>query len=101
MGQNLFLSGSILAVLVPLAATGLLGLAAVVAVHELAEVVVIANGIRAGRRGAFAGHTVPASDDDPPTDVALAGECDEGCCARPATVPLTHGSAIAGPPGAH
>lgn len=36
--------------LIPLAAAGLLGLAAVVAVHELAEVIVIANGV--GRDGA-------------------------------------------------
>jgi len=50
MRQNLALSGLILAVLIPLAATGALGLAAVVATHELAEVVVIANGVRAGRR---------------------------------------------------
>ena len=33
----------------PLALFGVLGLAAVVLVHELAEVVVIANGVRAGR----------------------------------------------------
>ena len=50
MRQNLALSALILLTLVPLAAAGVLGLAAVVAVHELAEVVVIANGIRAGRR---------------------------------------------------
>jgi cation-transporting ATPase G len=43
------LSGGILVALVPLAATGVLGLAAVVAAHELAEVLIIANGIRAGR----------------------------------------------------
>jgi cation-transporting ATPase G len=48
--QNLAMSGGILLVLVPLAATGVLGLAAVVAAHELAEVLVIANGVRAGRR---------------------------------------------------
>lgn len=53
MRQNLALSGGILLTLVPLAATGVLGLAAVVAIHELAEVVVIANGARAGRRTAF------------------------------------------------
>ncbi len=47
--QNLALSAAILLVLVPTAAAGLLGLAAVVAVHELAEVLVIANGVRAGR----------------------------------------------------
>ena len=50
MRQNLALSGLILAVLIPLAATGTLGLATVVATHELAEVIVIANGMRAGRR---------------------------------------------------
>ena len=37
--------------LVPLAGSGVLGLAAVVAAHEIAELVVIANGVRAGRRG--------------------------------------------------
>jgi cation-transporting P-type ATPase G len=49
MRQNLALSGLILAVLIPLAASGVLGLATVVATHELAEVFVIANGVRAGR----------------------------------------------------
>ncbi len=48
--QNLALSALILLVLIPLAAAGVMGLAAVVAIHELAEVVVIANGIRAGGR---------------------------------------------------
>ena len=33
----------------PLALFGVLGLAAVVLIHELAEIVVIANGVRAGR----------------------------------------------------
>jgi cation-transporting ATPase G len=49
MRQNLALSGAILAVLVPLGAFGFLGLAAVVATHELAEVAVIANGVRTAR----------------------------------------------------
>ncbi len=49
MRQNLILSGAIIAILIPLAAIGVLGLAAVVATHELAEIVVIANGVRAGR----------------------------------------------------
>jgi len=52
MVQNLVLSGVILLTLVPLAATGVLGLATVVLTHELAEVLVIANGVRAGRRHA-------------------------------------------------
>jgi len=54
MRQNLVLSGLIIATLIPLAAFGVLGLATVVATHELAEVVVIANGVRAGRRKTFA-----------------------------------------------
>ncbi|WP_270130179.1 heavy metal translocating P-type ATPase [Kribbella sp. CA-293567] len=54
--QNLVLSGGILVTLVPLAATGVLGLAAVVASHELAEVLVIANGIRAGRKNKLPVH---------------------------------------------
>ena len=44
------LSGAIIAVLIPVAAAGVLGLGAVVAIHELAEIVVIGNGLRA-RRG--------------------------------------------------
>lgn len=53
MKQNLALSALILLALVPLAGAGVLGLAAVVAVHELAELVVIANGVRAARLAAF------------------------------------------------
>ena len=49
MIQNLALSGLIIAVLIPIAATGLLGLGAVVAIHEGAEIVVIANALRARR----------------------------------------------------
>ncbi|WP_246858721.1 cation-translocating P-type ATPase [Citricoccus sp. SGAir0253] len=47
MNQNIVLSLLIIAVLLPLAITGVLGLAAVVLVHEVAEVVVIGNGLRA------------------------------------------------------
>jgi cation-transporting ATPase G len=43
------LSLLIITALVPLAITGALGLAAVVLVHEVAEVVVIGNGLRAAR----------------------------------------------------
>ena len=49
MIQNPVLSGAIIAVLIPVATAGLLGLGAVVAAHELAEIVVIANGLRARR----------------------------------------------------
>lgn len=64
MRQNLALSALILIVLIPLAATGALGLAAVVATHELAEVVVIANGVRAGRRTAFVDRAAGSTGSD-------------------------------------
>jgi cation-transporting P-type ATPase G len=57
MLQNVGLSLSIITVLMPLAVFGTLGLAAVVLVHELAEVVVIANGVRAGRIKPLTGPT--------------------------------------------
>jgi cation-transporting ATPase G len=96
MRQNLLLSGGILLTLIPLAATGVLGLAAVVAVHELAEVVVIANGVRAGRRSAFRDHAPLDHDEQrrerrtpareaakpPPLPVAVGGgdDCHDDCC---------------------
>ncbi|RNE48178.1 heavy metal translocating P-type ATPase [Corynebacterium alimapuense] len=49
INQNIILSLAIILILLPLAITGVLGLAAVVLIHELAEVVVIANGLRASR----------------------------------------------------
>ncbi|HNP57787.1 cation-translocating P-type ATPase [uncultured Gordonia sp.] len=49
MLQNVALSLALITTLIPLALLGILGLAAVVAAHELAEIVVIANGVRAGR----------------------------------------------------
>lgn len=49
MLQNVGLSLLLIAILIPLALVGALGLAAVVLIHELAEIVVIANGVRAGR----------------------------------------------------
>lgn len=49
MLQNVALSLSLIAILIPLAALGVLGLAAVVLVHEIAEILVIGNGVRAGR----------------------------------------------------
>ena len=49
MLQNVGLSLLLIAALIPLALFGVLGLAAVVLIHELAEIVVITNGVRAGR----------------------------------------------------
>ena len=63
MLQNVGLSLAIIIVLMPLALLGILGLAAVVLVHEVAEVVVIANGVRAGR-----GRALPTRPADQPAD---------------------------------
>ncbi|ALO08219.1 cation-translocating P-type ATPase [Streptomyces goshikiensis] len=49
MLQNVGMSLGLITLLIPLAAFGVMSLAAVVAVHELFEVVVIGNGVRAGR----------------------------------------------------
>ncbi|MDN5822049.1 MAG: cadmium-translocating P-type ATPase, partial [Brachybacterium sp.] len=51
MTGNIALALAIIVVLFPLALFGVLGLAAVVLIHEAAEVVVIANGMRAARAG--------------------------------------------------
>ena len=96
--QNLFLSAAILVALIPLAAFGVLGLAAVVAVHELAEVVVILNGVRAGRRTALPAHppleparpvkiatNAATMHVTPPLAIVGAAtddscDCSDGCC---------------------
>lgn len=49
MLQNVGMSLMLIAILIPLALLGFLGLAAVVLIHELFEIVVIANGVRAGK----------------------------------------------------
>ncbi|MFT8637995.1 MAG: cation-translocating P-type ATPase [Pseudoclavibacter sp.] len=49
ISQNIVLSLLIITALLPLALFGVLGLAAVVLVHEIAEVIVILNGLRAAR----------------------------------------------------
>ena len=49
MLQNLILSLAIITVLIPVALIGALGLTAIVLIHELLEVLVIANGVRAAR----------------------------------------------------
>jgi cation-transporting ATPase G len=59
MLQNIGLSAVIVLTLVPLAAFGVLSLATVVFVHELAEVFVIGNGVRAGRLRPLRGETAP------------------------------------------
>lgn len=54
MTANIVLALAIIIVLFPLALFGVLGLAGVVLVHEIAELIVIANGVRAARRPALA-----------------------------------------------
>ena len=61
MLQNVGLSLAIIIGLMPLALFGVLGLAAVVAVHELAEILVIANGVRAGRARPLPASPAPAT----------------------------------------
>ncbi|CMQ03664.1 Conserved membrane protein of uncharacterised function [Mycobacterium tuberculosis] len=55
IGVDAHVWGMLQAVLMPLALFGILGLAAVVLVHEFTEVIVIANGVRAGRIKPLAG----------------------------------------------
>ena len=54
MTANIGLALALIIVLFPIALLGVLGLAGVVLVHEIAEVVVILNGVRAARRPASA-----------------------------------------------
>ncbi|QGK70269.1 cadmium-translocating P-type ATPase [Allosaccharopolyspora coralli] len=83
MLQNVGLSLLIVTVLIPLAAFGVMGLASVVFVHELAEVLVIGNAIRAART-----RPLPAATPVPATTAAqpvIAGKPssranDDGCC---------------------
>ena len=49
MTQNIVLALLVVVTLVPLSLTGVVGLAGVVLVHELAEVLIIGNGVRASR----------------------------------------------------
>ncbi|MCX5173888.1 cation-translocating P-type ATPase [Streptomyces antibioticus] len=71
MLQNVGLSLAIIIGLMPLALLGVLGLAAVVAVHELAEIVIIGNGVRAGRTKPLPPAPAPAREAVPaPAGVA-------------------------------
>ena len=73
MIQNLVMSGAIITILIPIAAFGVLGLGAVVATHELAEIVVIANGIRA-RRALDNPSDHAHRSDNPPAAAAVTSE---------------------------
>lgn len=66
MLQNVGLSLGLITLLIPLAGFGVLGLAAVVLVHELAEIVVIGNGVRAGRVSGTTNSSAPTRTSQAP-----------------------------------
>lgn len=81
MTQNIGLALAIIVVLLPLALFGVLSLAQVVLVHELAEVVVIGNGLRAAR-GATAVLPSPDGEATPEADAPRADLPTEAAAAR-------------------
>lgn len=78
MTVNIGLALAIITVLFPLALFGVLGLAGVVLVHEVAEVVVILNGIRAAQRPGQVGSVLATA----PVDVGSSGLRDDGSLLR-------------------
>ncbi len=81
MVQNIVFSLAIIAVLIPLAAFGVLGLATVVLIHETAEVFVILNAIRAARITALPGVTATAPRTTTHAiDIDTAPPVDDSCC---------------------
>lgn len=83
MVQNIGLSLAIIGSLIPLAAFGILGLAVVVFIHELAEVLVILNAIRAARiqpLPAIAGRQPIERASNPGQAVAKQRCPSETCC---------------------
>ncbi|PNG24015.1 heavy metal translocating P-type ATPase [Streptomyces cahuitamycinicus] len=108
MLQNIGMSLAIITVLIPLAALGVLGLATVVFIHELAEVLVIANAIRAAKATPLPDTTTltptvrqaaparPAPQQAAEATVSTGtGEADDGCCDDCATDPATTATAPA------
>ncbi|MEV5839868.1 heavy metal translocating P-type ATPase [Nocardia sp. NPDC052112] len=90
MLQNIGLSAAIVLSLVPLAAFGVLGLATVVLIHELAEVFVIGNGIRAGRLRPLPGATKPEPIAPQQLPASSSSVDTDGCgCRAPTTTQIT------------
>lgn len=90
MLQNIGLSLAIIGVLIPLAATGVLGLATVVFVHEFAEVLVIANAIRAARTTPLPGQPeIPRTTGQLNVSIAPPRHDLGDACCTPAPAPLT------------
>jgi cation-transporting ATPase G len=95
MLQNIGLSAAIVLTLVPLAALGVLGLATVVFIHELAEVVVIGNGVRAGRLRPLRGTGTPEPLALQRTPAVPGAAQDDGCaCCAPESKPAGQKSAL-------
>ncbi|WP_082079799.1 heavy metal translocating P-type ATPase [Williamsia herbipolensis] len=85
MLQNIGLSLAIIVILIPLAATGVLGLATVVFIHEFAEVLVIGNAIRAARTKSLPGlRTTPATATTHHVTIAATADVAEDLCCPPA-----------------
>jgi heavy metal translocating P-type ATPase len=81
MVQNIVFSLAIIAVLIPLAAFGVLGLATVVFIHEFAEVLVILNAIRAARINVLPGvTTTPLRSAGHTLDIGPVPALSEPCC---------------------
>jgi cation-transporting ATPase G len=81
MVQNIAVSLALITVLIPLAATGILGLATVVFIHEFAEVLVIANAIRAARATPLPGTSSVAATSGPVhVSIAPAPILGDSCC---------------------
>jgi len=95
MLQNIGLSAAIVLTLVPLAALGVLGLATVVFIHELAEVFVIGNGVRAGRLRPLHGASAPESVVPQQIPTLSGAAQDDGCaCCAPESKPAGQKSAL-------
>lgn len=73
MTWNIGMALAIIIVLFPLALFGVLGLAGVVLVHEAAELVIILNGVRAGRRPSGSRGFVVVDPPHSPTHLAAHG----------------------------
>jgi len=101
MLQNVGFSLMIIGVLIPLAALGVLGLAAVVVVHETAEVLVILNAVRAARTlpGLV---TAPTGNARHHATVETARLLGDPCCApapRAGPLPMRHEISTGGADG--
>ncbi|MCK7676113.1 heavy metal translocating P-type ATPase [Corynebacterium pygosceleis] len=78
MNQNIGLALAVIIILPPLALTGFLGLATIVFIHEAAEIIIIANGLRAAatRRAACVPGKIPAPPDTPARRTGAATDAD-------------------------